>query len=94
MIGLATRGYLRRLQPPDIVFVGDGPDIIDAKVLKPSISGAGTGPQVGAPSIASAKSLVPAIQGAQPGPVAVPPGAPTIIGGTLLVPIIQSGEED
>lgn len=94
MIGLATRGYLRRLQPPDIVLVGDGPSIIDAKELKPQISGASLGPQIAPPTIRHAQNLRPTIQSGKAEPTAIPPAAPVVVGGSLLVPIIQSGEED
>jgi hypothetical protein len=94
MIGLATRGYLRRLYPPEIVLCGSPPSIVNSRVLAPQISGGGTGPQLGSPVIEGANALVPQIHGGPPGSIPVSSEGPTIIGGNLLVPIIRSGEED
>lgn len=94
MIGLATRGYLRRLYPPDIILVGDPPSITNAVDLKPQIDDAATGPTVGAPTISNAQLLVPEMRGATSSPIPPSPSAPSVVGGGTLVPIIRRAEEE
>jgi hypothetical protein len=89
MIGLATRGYLRRLAPT--VFVGAGPGISGVAELVPGISGASQD-VVPAPVITEAEAQTPLVVGAV-APEAPSPGAPSISGGSVLVPIIRKAEE-
>jgi hypothetical protein len=92
MYGVMSRGYICPIVPA-VVF-DEKPVITGVGELAPTIDDASLGPQPGAPTIQGAQELSPEIQGAQGDPDPSPQDPPTITGGNLLAPIIQSGEED
>lgn len=92
MLGLMSRGYICPIVPAVLVDVR--PVITDTRVLQPVVSGASLGPQPGAPKIQSASQLTPEIKGAISPAVPAPSPSPSLTGGSLIAPIITSGEED
>jgi hypothetical protein len=80
-IALMSRGYLSRKGDVVIVQVGDGPDIIDQRLVRPDISGAGVTGVAPPPTISGA-----AVPGPELSTVSqeTPPelGAPSISGGS------------
>lgn len=89
-LGLMTRGYICCKVPA--VLIGPGPEITGAAILAPKITGSAQN-VIQAPVIRSGSVQVPSLTGAvTPAPPA--PGAPSLVGGNALVPIISSAEED
>lgn len=92
-LGIMSRGYLCPVLPVQVVVLPGAPTIVATHEPIPDITGTAQ-EIVESPVIVDASAPVPGIQGAVKDPVATPPDSPSVSGGSLLVPVIRSAEEE